>query len=257
MNEENLVIYYNKFNEDKRLNTKHGNIEFITALNYINKYIKKGYKVLDIGAGTGKYSIYLYNEGYDVTALELVKHNLRVLEKNEPNIKALQGNALDIKLPDNSFDIVLLFGPMYHLISFEDKLKAINEAKRVLKPNGLLFISYCMNEYAVITHGFIENNINESINNNLLDKDFKITPNDTDLYSFVRLEDINKLNELSNLQRIKILSQDGPTEYIKKCVNKMDDETYNNYIKYHLNTCERPELLGAGRHILDIVTKVE
>ena len=97
MNEENLVIYYNKFNEDKRLNTKHGNIEFITAINYINKYIKKGDKILDIGAGTGKYSIYFYNEGYDVTALELVKHNLRVLEKNEPNIKALQGNALDIK----------------------------------------------------------------------------------------------------------------------------------------------------------------
>ena len=63
--------------------------------------------------------------------------SVRVLEKNEPNIKALQGNALDIKLPDNSFDIVLLFGPMYHLISFEDKLKAINEAKRVLKPNPL------------------------------------------------------------------------------------------------------------------------
>ena len=82
MNEENLVIYYNKFNEDKRLNTKHGNIEFITAINYINKYIKKGDKILDIGAGTGKYSIYFHNEGYDVTALELVKHNLRVLEKN-------------------------------------------------------------------------------------------------------------------------------------------------------------------------------
>ena len=257
MNEENLITYYNKFNEDKRLNTKHGNIEFITALNYINKYIKPGNKILDIGAGTGKYSIYYYNKGYNVTALELVKHNLRVLQKNEPNIKALQGNALDLKLPDNSFDIVLLFGPMYHLISFEDKLKAITEAKRVLKPNGLLFISYCMNEYAVITHGFIENNINTSIKNKLLDKDFKITPKEDDLYSFVRLEDINKLNELSKLKRIKIINQDGPTEYIKKTVNKMDEETYKNYINYHLNTCERPELLGAGRHILDIVTKVE
>ena len=146
---------------------------------------------------------------------------------------------------------------MYHLISFEDKLKAINEAKRVLKPNGYLFISYCTNEYAVITHGFIENNINDSLDNKLLDKDFKITSKDTDLYSFVRHEDINKLNELANLKRIKILSQDGPTEYIKKCINKMDDKTYKNYINYHLNTCERPELLGAGRHILDIVSKVE
>ena len=186
MNEENLIKYYNKFNEDKRLNTKHGNIEFITALEYIHKYINKNDKVLDIGAGTGKYSIYLYNEGYDVTAVELVKHNLRVLQKNEPNIKAYQGNALNLKFDDNTFDIILLFGPMYHLISFEDKLKALQEAKRVLKPNGKIFISYCMNEYAVITHGFIENNINESLKNNLVGKDFKITPVESDLYSFVR-----------------------------------------------------------------------
>ena len=77
------------------------------------------------------------------------------------------------------------------------------EAKRVLKPNGLLFISYFMNEYAVITQGFIENNKNEAINNKLLNKDFKITPKKDDLYSFARLEDIDKLNELYILKELK------------------------------------------------------
>ena len=144
---------------------------------------------------------------------------------------------------------------MYHLISFEDKIKALNEAKRVTKPNGLIFISYCMNEYAVITHGFIDNNINESIKNNLVDKSFKITPVETDLYSFVRLKDINKLNKECKLKRVKILNQDGPTEYIKKTINKMDKETFDNYLKYHFKTCEYKELLGSGRHILDIVKK--
>ena len=126
MNEENLIKYYNKFNEDKRLNTKHGNIEFITALEYIHKYINKNDKVLDIGAGTGKYSIYLYNEGYDVTAVELVKHNLRVLQKNEPNIKAYQGNALNLKFDDNTFDIILSPFFRYSWIYFIDVINSIS-----------------------------------------------------------------------------------------------------------------------------------
>lgn len=258
MNEDNLIKYYNKFNEDKRLNTKHGQIEFKTALHYIDKYIKENDKILDIGAGTGKYSIYYSNLGFDVTAVELVKHNLNVIEKNNKDIKCILGNAIDLsKLLDNTYDITLLFGPMYHLISYEDKLKALNEAKRVTKNNGYIFISYCMNEYAVITHGFIDNNIINELDNKRLNKDYLITPKEDDLYSFVRLEDINRLLDDSGLKRIKILSQDGPTEYIKKTVNKMDNKTLDLFFDYHLKTCERPELLGAGRHILDIVQKFD
>lgn len=256
MSEENLVKYYNKFNEDKRLNTKHGQIEFRTAIYYIDKYIKPNDKILDIGAGTGKYSIYYSNKGYDVTAVELVKHNLKVIEKNNKDIKCILGNAIVLsKLPDNSYDITLLFGPMYHLISYEDKLKALMEAKRVTKKNGYIFISYCMNEYALITHGFIDNNIISEIDNKHINKDYKITPKDDDLYSFVRLEDINKLLSDSDLKREIILSHDGCAEYIKKSINKMDVNTLDIFFDYHLKTCERPELLGAGRHILDILKK--
>jgi ubiquinone/menaquinone biosynthesis C-methylase UbiE len=254
MNEDNLIKYYNKFNEDKRLNTKHGMIEFKTAIHYIDKYIKENDKLLDVGAGTGKYSIYYSTKGYDVTAVELVKHNLKVIEKNNKDIKCILGNAIDLsKLPDNTYDITLLFGPMYHLISYEDKLKALLEAKRVTKKNGYIFISYCMNEYAVITHGFIDNNIINELDNKRVNKDYKITPKEDDLYSFVRLEDINQLLNDSGLKRELILSQDGPTEYIKKVINKMDDKTLDIFFDYHLKTCERPELLGSGRHVLDIL----
>ncbi len=254
MNEDNLIKYYNKFNEDKRLNTKHGMIEFKTAIHYIDKYIKENDKLLDVGAGTGKYSIYYSAKGYDVTAVELVKHNLKVIEKNNKDIKCILGNAIDLsKLPDNYYDITLLFGPMYHLISYEDKLKALLEAKRVTKKNGYIFISYCMNEYAVITHGFIDNNIINELDNKRVNKDYKITPKEDDLYSFVRLEDINQLLNDSGLKRELILSQDGPTEYIKKVINKMDDKTLDIFFDYHLKTCERPELLGSGRHVLDIL----
>ena len=257
MNEENLIKYYNKFNEDKRLTTRHGLVEFYTSIKYIEKYLTKfkNPKIIDVGAGTGRYSLYFFDKGYDVTSVELVKHNLRVIQKKNSKIKAYQGNALDLKrFKDNSFDIVIMFGPMYHLISTENKIKALKEAKRIVSPSGLIFLSYCMNDFAIIKHGFIDGNIIEE--KNIIDKDYKINSDETDLYSFVRLEDINYIRKETGLKRIKILSQDGPSEYIRSTLNKMDDETFNKFLDYHYKTCERKELLGAGRHILEILKKV-
>jgi len=257
MNEENLIKYYNKFNEEKRLKTRHGTVEYLTAMKYIKKYLKRydNPSILDIGAGCGAYSIPLSEEA-EVTAVELVKHNLKVIEKKDAKkkIRLICGNAVNLKkLKDNSFDIVLLFGPMYHLISMEEKLDALMEAKRVLKDNGLIFISYCMNEYAVITHGFKDGFILGEMNK--LDKDFKIISKEDDLYSYVRLDDINYLKKKTELKRVKIISQDGPTEYLKKEINSMNDEMFNVYLNYHYSICERKELLGSSRHILDILKK--
>lgn len=258
MNEKNLIEYYNKFNENKRLDRRHGIVEYTTAMKYIKRYLKKfkNPQIIDIGAGTGKYSIELANMGYNVTAVELVKHNLMTIKKNSTKVNTILGNAINLKkINDNSYDIVILFGPMYHLISDEDKIKALNEAKRIAKPNGYIFISYYMNEYAIIKHGFMEKKIKESLKNNLVDKNFHITPKNTDLYSMVRLEDINKYKNIVSLKRVKILSQDGPTDYIRKYINDLDDEEFSIYINYHLSICERKELLGASSHILDILKK--
>ena len=258
MNEENLINYYNKFNEDKRLTHKHGIVEYETTMKYIKEYLKNmnNPKIIDIGAGTGKYSVALANEGYDVTAVELVKHNLMTLKAKNSPVKAYLGNAINLaKFKDNSFDMVLLFGPLYHLISKEDKLKALMEAKRIVKEDGLILVSYYMNEYAIITHGFKDNNILDAIKNKEIDDTFHVTPKQTDLYSMVRLEDIDELNKLSNLKRIKILAQDGPSDYIRPIINKMDDKTFKIYINYHFSTCERKELLGASSHVLDILKK--
>lgn len=258
MNEQNIINYYNKFNEDKRLTRRHGIVEYETAMKYIHKYLKKfsNPTICDIGAGTGRYSIALANEGYGVTAVELVKHNLMTLRKNNNKVKAILGNAINLKeIKDNSFDIVLLFGPMYHLISDDEKIKALQEAKRITKKNGYIFISYYMNEYAIIKHGFMEKNIKDSVKNNLIDNKFHITPKSDDLYSMVRLEDINKYKKVTKLKRIKIISQDGPSDYIRKYINELDSEEFELYLKYHFSICERKELLGASSHVLDILKK--
>lgn len=260
MNEENLISYYNKFNEDKRLTRRHGIVEFNTAIHYILKYLKElsDPKVLDVGAGTGRYSGYLFSLGYSVTSVELVKHNLMMLRKNYPDIPSFLGNATNLsKFDDESFDAVLLFGPMYHLISDEEKIKALMEAKRVLRKNGYIFISYYMNDYAIFKHGFLDKNIIPSFENNLVDNSFRVISKQDDLYSFVRLEDIDHYKDVCDLKRVKIISQDGLTDYFRRDINSLSEEEFNLYLKYHLSVCERYEFLGTSSHVLDILKKGE
>ena len=253
-----LEKYYNKFNEEKRLASRHGQVEFITSMKYIHQYLpeNKAAKILDVGAGTGRYSVQLAEEGYDVTGVELVKYNLGILKKKNSSVKAFQGDARKLtRFPDKEFDLVLVFGPMYHLYTAEDKVRALTEAKRVMKDDGVMLVAYCMNEYSVITYGFKENHILECLENGKLDENFRVCPKPEDLYDYVRLEDIDAYNEAAGLQRIQIISADGPSDYIRPVLNAMDEETFETFIRYHLSTCERPELVGAGSHTVDILRK--
>ena len=257
-----LEIYYNKFNEEKRLNSRHGQIEFRTSMKYIHDVIDhtrpvSEIKILDIGAGTGRYSVALANEGYDVTAVELVKYNLGILKSKKSSVKAMQGNALKLsKLKDDQFDVTLLFGPMYHLFGHEDKRKALSEAKRVTRPGGIILVAYCMNEYSVITYAFKERHILECMEEGRLSKDFKTLSKPEHLYDYMRLDEIAELNTELNLERIKIVTPDGPANYLRPYLNQLTEEEFELFFQYHLATCERMDLMGAAAHTLDILKKV-
>ena len=97
--EEVLNRFYTEdCDEETRLSSQHGQVEFLTTNKYIEKYLEKGDKILEIGAGTGRYSLYYADKGYDVTAIEFVQHNVDVLNskiKDNMKIVAEQGDALD------------------------------------------------------------------------------------------------------------------------------------------------------------------
>ena len=256
MNE--LEKYYNKFNEDKRLLSRHGQVEFFVAMHYINEMIagRTGLDIIDIGAGTGRYSVELANAGHRAVAVELVNKNVSQIKMKSDKVIAKQGDALNLKkFKAESFDIALLFGPTYHLFSHEDKLKAILEAKRVLRKGGKLLIMYLTNEYAMITYAFKEGNLQKCLQAGKIDENFNTVTSVEDLYSYVRLEEINKLQEDAEMKRVKIVGVDGATDYIRPVINKMTEEDFEYYKKYQLSISARPELLGASSHIMDILEK--
>lgn len=260
---DDLVQYYNKFNEEKRLDSRHGQVEYRVSMKYIHDYIpsdipKGDVKILDIGAGTGKYSVALAKEGYDVTAVELVKYNLGILKSKGSSVKAMQGNALNLKkLPNDTFDVTLLFGPMYHLFGQDDKKKALSEAKRVTKPGAIILVAYCMNEYGVLTYAFKEKHIGECMEEKRLTKDFHTISQKENLYDYMRIEDIDALLEDSGLERIKIISPDGPANYIRPFLNQLSEEEFAYFVQYQMATCERQDLIGAGAHTVDILRKIK
>ena len=255
-----LNSFYETHDEEERLQgTNHGRVEFLTTMKYIHEYLKPGAGVIEVGAGTGRYAVALAREGYAVTALELVGHNLeRLRAKLRPGdcIDAQQGHALDLsRFPAGAFDAVLLLGPMYHLFTQADQVWALCEAKRVVKPGGLIFSAYCMNEATVLEHCFLRGKVEYCLENGMLTEDFQCLSKPEDVFVMMRTEAIDALNRAAGLKRLKRIATDGAARYLHDALDAMDEAMFGQYLRYHFATCERPDLLGASHHTLDILEK--
>lgn len=257
---EYLTRYYESYDEDGRLISNHGRVEFITTMHYVEKYLRPGMRVLEIGAGTGRYSHALARKGYQVDAVELVERNIEIFRQNSQpgeNLSITQGDARDLSgFSDNTYDVTLLLGPMYHLYTREDQEQALREAVRVTQPGGVIFVAYCMGDPSIISYGFIRGNIHMLLEKHMLDlESFTPLSEPEDIFQLYRKEHIDSLRAGLPVEQLHYLSADGFTNFIRDTVDGMDEDTYNIYIKYHLTVCERQDMTGLSHHTLDIFRK--
>ena len=152
MREETEIIraYYNADPQKEwdRLKIRYPYEKYITT-HMMDRYIRPESRILDIGGGPGHYTIHCAKQGHTVTLLDLSDENVRFAKKKARQygvkINAVQGDALDLsRFADDTFDTVFLMGPLYHLMNEENRMQAIREAKRVLKPGGYLFCSFIL-----------------------------------------------------------------------------------------------------------------
>lgn len=257
-----LNDFYNHYDEDSRLLFQHGSVEFLTTMRYIEKYLKHGDKVLEIGAGTGRYSHALARRGHPVDAVELVAHNIEVFRQNTrpgESVTIAQGNALDLSaFADNAYDVTLLLGPLYHLYTQDDKRRALREAIRVTKPGGVIFAAYVISDGCLLDEGFRRGNISvaEYVRDGLLDaRTFAASSQPKDSFELVRKEDVDELMSVFPVTRLHYVASDGCALLLRDEIDAMDADAFALYLKYHFATCERADLAGITSHAVDIFRK--
>ena len=257
---EMLNAYYGAYDEEGRLLTRYGQVEFLTTMRYIRRYLPEGARIIEIGAGTGRYSHALARMGYPVDAVELVQHNIdqfiaHTAEGERVTIR--QGSACDLSaFPDDAYDVTLLLGPMYHLFTEAEKLAALSEAIRVTKRGGVIFTAYCMADASILQYGFIKGNAAALIEKGLLDPvTFKAFSTPAELFELHRVEDIAALRSHFAVEPLCLVAADGYANHMRQAVADMDEATFGLYLRYHFATCERADMIGLSHHTLDIFRK--
>ena len=257
---EALTNYYSGYDEEGRLLSRHGSVEYLTTMRYIEKYLKPGMRVLEIGAATGRYSHALARKGYQVDAVELVQHNIDIFKKKtQPgeSVSIRQGNAMDLNFfGDETFDITLLLGPMYHLFTVEEQKRALAEAIRVTKPGGVIFAAYCGNDATMVQYCFGRGMLKEQRYKDLVDPvTFKAASDPAELFQLYRKEDIDALMADFPVTRLHYVGTDMATNYMRSTIDEMDDELFALCLQYHFVICERSDMVGTSHHILDVFQK--
>ena len=251
--------FYDQVDEDSRLKrSRHGQLEFATTMSYIHRYTNPQSRVLEVGAGTGRYSIALAKEGLDVTAVELVESNLAILRENSKgigNISSIQGDATDLsRFEDNSFDITLLLGPMYHLYEPDEVNKAIDEAVRVTKPGGVIFFAF-ISVYAIMYANYLSGDWaagqKENFTENYQVKHFK-----EQLFTGYDVIEFEQLFESKPVEWITTAGVDGILEPLEDREDFLiKDEDFEAFAAWYLHFAEKRELLGSTNHLLYICRK--
>ncbi|NLY45565.1 MAG: class I SAM-dependent methyltransferase [Tissierella sp.] len=249
--------YDEKYDEWERLN-RH-KIEFDITKRYLDEYIiGEGLEIFDIGGGPGRYSIYLAEKGHKVSLLDLSKRNIQVAKEKSADKGItlgayIHGNALELDAYEQKYDVILLMGPLYHLVNESDRKKAIEGALRLLKPNGIIFASF-ISKYAPIQDYLKGLYPIDSVDDLLIflqdgkssgDKGF------TTAY-FTDHKEAKDLMNSFGLTELKFAGVENILGSKEKEINVLEEEQYQKWLEICYQLGKDENLMGTSEHFLYI-----
>lgn len=254
-----VVGHYSDYDEEKRLELdRANNLEFLTTMRYIQKYLKPGAKILEVGAATGRYSITLAKMGYDVTAVEITPSYVEIMKRKSrrlKNFRCMVGDALDLSaFGDGSFDIVLCLGPIYHLFNNRDRQRAINESVRVAKRGGVCMFAYIPHSSIMIDYALKYGHVAD-LWKSCDKRTGALKDSLEEIFSTIYFEEFKKLADKTPTKFIANVATDGLAPRLRHDIAAMSKKEYQAFVEWHFATCERLDQQGFSSHLLYICKK--
>ncbi len=259
-----VVESYENYNEESRFDRKSKRIEFLTTCRILDETIGQGKTILDCSAGTGAYAFYLADKGHTVTTTDITPRHIEyinnLLETKNYTMKTAVMDATDLSVfKDETFDVVLNMGPIYHLTDKKAREKNISECVRVLKKDGLLFTAYIPRFY-VFQHVSMrdEKYLKSKLAKQLVETGVLMHDDEdcfwTDTY-YSSAEEMEALYSDNTLHITDHFAQDGITSLFDNKVDNWTDEQYKIWCDYHYSICREKSILGASNHVIIVGRK--
>lgn len=253
-NADTITAFYNACDESSRLKkNRHSQIEFLISMKYLQEVIPENSRILDCCAGTGIYAFALAKQHRVVAGDLSEKHiaQMKELQKDAPQLEEI--HWLDARhmgiFEDESFDVVLCRGALYHLFSYEDRMNAIRECVRLCKKGGILVFAY-LNKWGNFYNGMI-NNLKPM---DLLYREFD-SGNHEDIFFRTTAEEVNAMCQALNLICLRNIGVDHLAFLSSERIDAMSDEEYAHLLDYQLKATQEPNIAGASLHGLWIGRK--
>jgi len=265
-----IVRYYGDADEAERLRTGWFRLEHARTQELILRYLPPPpATIIDAGGGAGIYACWLATRGYQVHLIDPVPKHVEqsraasAQQAEHPLASAQVGDARHLLHGENSVDAVLLLGPLYHLLEREDRLACLCEARRVIRPGGLVWgagISRFASLLDSLMRGFFDDPVFEPILDRDLEDGQHRNPTDNPLYFtdafFHRPGELYRDFVAAGLDVLELVAIEGPGWLAADFDRLWNDPVQRERLLGVVRKVERePSVLGASPHIMAVGRK--
>ena len=263
-----VVGHYESGREEARLSGGIAELELVRTREILRRHLPPApARVLDVGGGTGVHAEWLLGSGYQVHLVDVTpRHVAASLDRlGSAGLTAEVGDARHLDVPDGGFDVALVLGPLYHLQERADRVRALEEARRVTKPGALVAVA-AISRFASLFDGLVREYLFDDVFREIVERDFVDGRHENPTHRehwfttafFHRPEQLAEEMAAAGLVLSELVGIEGLAGWLPHLDDRWDDEPDREVILHATRLVEaEPSLLGLSAHLLAVARRVD